>query len=112
MIREISSESTYQEAIHAKNAVLFKHSTSCPISSFAYMEVITFVRSHADVPVYIVKVIEQRDLSNRFAEHFGVRHASPQIIVIKDGQAVQNFSHHRITLGAIEDSCNVSPIIH
>ena len=112
MITEISIESAYQAVIQSHSAILFKHSTSCPTSAAAYREVRSFAEAHPDVQVFIVKVIEQRDLSNRFAEHFGVRHASPQIIVIKDGQAVQNFSHHRITLGAIEDSCNVSPIIH
>ena len=112
MITEISDESSYRQFTQSKNAVLFKHSTSCPLSSFAYKEVLSFTQMHPDVPVYMVKVIEERVFSNRLAEHFNVRHASPQIIVIRDGLAVQNFSHHRITSGAIENSCNVSPIIY
>jgi bacillithiol system protein YtxJ len=104
MITEISSESSYQEVIQAQNAILFKHSTSCPTSFSAYREVLLFTQSHPDAQVFIVKVIEQREYSNRLAEHFNVRHASPQIIMIEDGHAVTNLSHHRITCDAIENS--------
>ena len=104
MITEISIESAYQAVIQSHSAILFKHSTVCPTSAAAYREVRSFAEAHPDVQVFIVKVIEHRDLSNRFAEYFHIRHESPQIIVIKDGRAITNFSHHRITLDAIENS--------
>ena len=104
MITEIYNEAQFQAAIESKGAILFKHSTSCSASAGAYREVMSFAESHPEIPVYIIKVIEQRSFSNRFAEHFQIQHASPQIIVIRDGQAVQHYSHHRITCSAIENS--------
>jgi len=78
---------------------ILKHSTACPISAGAKGRVADFL---ADPPencpaVYLVKVIESRSVSNAIADRLGVRHQSPQLILVKDGQAVWDASHHRIT---------------
>ncbi|MBL7994325.1 bacillithiol system redox-active protein YtxJ [bacterium] len=104
MITDISGEEQFQTVIKSQSAILFKHSTSCSLSADAYREVRLFAASYPHIPVYIVRVIEHRGISNRFAEFFQVPHASPQIIVIKNGLAVQNYSHLRITQSAIEKS--------
>ncbi|MBL7959733.1 bacillithiol system redox-active protein YtxJ [bacterium] len=104
MITDISNEAHFQALIDSQNVILFKHSTSCSLSADAYREVRSFAESHPEVSVCMVKVIEHRDFSNRLAEHFQIRHASPQIIVIKNGLAVQNYSHRSITQREIENS--------
>ena len=74
--------------------ILFKHSTRCSISSMAKsrMERSTF----AGVPVFLVSLIEHRQLSNYIADTLGVEHQSPQAIVVKNGIAVFDESHTAI----------------
>ena len=45
---------------------------------------------------YFLDLLEYRDISNEIATRFGVYHQSPQMIVIKDGNAVFNASHSDI----------------
>lgn len=52
----------------------------------------------------MVKVIESRSLSLHLAQHFGIDHASPQVILIKDGKPVFDTSHNRITGKTIEEA--------
>ncbi len=63
----------------SKKAILFKHSTTCPISAAAYREVEKF-EQQSDAPIALVRVIEERPLSNAIAERFGVQHQSPQVL--------------------------------
>ena len=48
------------------------------------------------VTPYFLDLIAHRDISNAIADQFGVRHESPQLILIKDGKAVYNVSHSDI----------------
>ncbi len=82
---------------------LFKHSTTCPISSTAYHEVAGYAKGsdEASAPVYLVKVIESRPVSNAIADRTGVAHASPQLILIEGEKAVWNASHYKINRDAI-----------
>ncbi|GMW03250.1 MAG: hypothetical protein AMXMBFR84_43840 [Candidatus Hydrogenedentota bacterium] len=83
----------------AQNPIfLFKHSTACPISQAALHEVDRYSESRreSDPVVYMVRVIEERPVSNSIAERLDVLHKSPQIILVDDGKAVWNASHHGI----------------
>ena len=107
MITDITNEAQLQDVIHSTNAILFKHSTSCSLSDLAYREVRSFSESHPEIPVFVISVIERRAFSDRLAELFQVKHASPQILIIRDEHAVLNFSHQRITKSTIENSIGV-----
>lgn len=80
------------EASSEKPIVLFKHSTTCPISAGVYQEV-----SGADADINIVIVQKARNVSDAIAQKTGVRHESPQAIVIKDGKAIYHASHYDVT---------------
>ena len=80
--------------------VVLKHSTTCPISAAAYRE----FTSEALQNAYLVKVIEHRDVSNEIAKDLQVQHASPQVIVIKDGQATWQATHYNVTAKAIKEA--------
>ena len=85
---------------------IFKHSTACPVSASAKQRVDGVL---ADPPahcpaVYLVKVIESRAVSNAIADQVGVRHQSPQLILVKDGEAVWDASHHTITGAAMVEA--------
>ena len=76
--------------------VIFKHSTSCPISAAAYREMEKF-----DGEVSLVVVQTARDLSKELATITGIRHESPQVIVLRDGKAVWNASHYDVNARAV-----------
>lgn len=75
----------------------FKHSLTCPISSGVYQIV-----SGVDADVHLIVVQNARDLSNEIAAKTGVRHESPQAIIIKDGKAVYHASHYDVTAQEVE----------
>ena len=76
---------------------LFKHSLTCPISSGVF-EIVSGI----DADVYLVVVQHGRDISNEVAEKAGVRHESPQAIIIKDSKVVYHASHYDVTAQKIE----------
>jgi bacillithiol system protein YtxJ len=90
----------------AEVAVLFKHSKTCPVSWAARKEVQRFSASFPSVPVYTVTVQQQRQISNRIEDWTGIRHESPQIIVLRKGAVAYSASHEDVTvenlLGAIQ----------
>ncbi len=71
-----------------KNPVIvFKHSNACSISARAYREMEKLNGVH------IVEVQSARTISNEVADLTGVRHETPQVIILRDGKAVWNASH-------------------
>lgn len=84
--------------------LIFKHSTQCPISTQAYEEFTDFVEGVRGVMCGSVLVVENRRLSNAIAERFGVRHESPQALLIKDGRVVWHASHWSITSDSLADA--------
>jgi bacillithiol system protein YtxJ len=48
-----------------------------------------------------VRVIEERPVSLALAERVGVKHESPQAILIRDGRPLWHASHGAITAGAL-----------
>ena len=83
-----------QEAVLPQDCLVFKHSTTCPVSASAAREVRAL---ETDLPVYWINVREQRDLSNWVAAHYGVTHESPQLILIRAGKAQKVWSHSEVS---------------
>lgn len=81
---------------HDKPVVLFKHSTTCPISAGVYEEV---SRVNGDINLIIMQ--SARDISNAVAGKTGIRHESPQAIVLRGGEPVYHASHFDVTAEAI-----------
>lgn len=81
-------------------AVLFKHSRSCSLSSSAKAAVLEYRDAHPDAPIFMV-FAQQRELSRHVAEATGVPHASPQVIVLRNGDLVGSVSHHGITVESL-----------
>ncbi|WP_025689211.1 bacillithiol system redox-active protein YtxJ [Paenibacillus zanthoxyli] len=83
--------------------LLFKHSTTCPISAKAYEEFQSYLKDN-DTDAAIVLVIEDRPVSNKIAEDFGIKHESPQIFLLEDGEVRWNTSHWKITQSSIKEA--------
>jgi bacillithiol system protein YtxJ len=77
--------------------LIFKHSTQCSISGHVYQNFTDFAENTPELESAVVLVIENRRLSNAIAERFGIRHESPQALLIKDGRVVWHAAHWSIT---------------
>jgi bacillithiol system protein YtxJ len=78
-------------------AVVFKHSTTCPVSFYADRQMRAFMTSHPQVPVYRILVREERATSDRIADWTGIEHESPQVIVLRKGKVMASASHGEVT---------------
>ena len=77
--------------------IIYKHSTICSFSSMAKNQLAAKseeIQEKADINY--LGVIESRPLSKKVASDLGVRHESPQAIVVKDGKAVWDASHGEV----------------
>jgi len=79
-----------------KPVIVFKHSNACSISARAYREMEKF-----EGQVNILEVQSAREVSRELANLTGIRHETPQVIVLKDGKAVWNASHFDVTAGDV-----------
>jgi bacillithiol system protein YtxJ len=78
--------------------LLFKHSLTCPISLRAYNELISYLESaDPEVSYNLITVQIARPISNEIAARLGVRHETPQAILVRDGREIWNASHFAIT---------------
>ena len=86
------------EKSNEKPIVLFKHSLTCPISTDACNQMAIV---EGDVNIVIVQTA--RPISNAIAERTNIQHASPQMIVLRNGKPIFNASHYDITADKVED---------
>ena len=98
-VSDASSLERLFERSNAEPVLLFKHSNSCPISARAYGQM-----EGVGTPVSIVVVQQSRDLSREIEQRTGVRHETPQALVIRNGRAVWNASHFDITADVVEQA--------
>jgi bacillithiol system protein YtxJ len=86
-----------------KEVLLFKHSTTCPISANAYEQVqqASNTPEMDEIKIVMVHVIEDRPISNEIANRLQIAHESPQIFFIRQGQVIWYASHWNITKEAI-----------
>ncbi|MCU6712237.1 bacillithiol system redox-active protein YtxJ [Paenibacillus sp. J5C_2022] len=100
--KELTSLEQWSDAFESSGKrplVVFKHSTQCNVSADAYGVYSDHLQASpsADVDYLFVKVIESRPVSNRIAEDTGIKHASPQLLYIKNKEVVASTSHWHIT---------------
>ena len=82
--------------------LLFKHSRTCGISCEALDELHSHLAtSPAEATYRMITVQSHRRISDEASMRFGVRHETPQVLVLKDGEVVWNASHFRITAAAL-----------
>jgi bacillithiol system protein YtxJ len=80
--------------------VIFKHSTRCSISSMVLQRLERETQPDG-MDFYYLDLLLYRPVSNAIAEKFHVYHESPQIIVIRDGDAIYDESHLAIQMQEI-----------
>ena len=91
--------------------MLFKHSLICPISTAAFRQYQQFLeqRPADDGVIYgLVEIQNARDVSNEIASRTGVRHESPQALLLTGGEAVWHASHGSIRAEALAAAIDAS----
>jgi|SRR5690625_722269 len=102
---EIDDLNEVWETSSEKPVLLFKQSTTCPISAEAFAQFNQFLEQNEEnIAAYFVKVRETRPVSNQIADDLGIQHQSPQIFLVKNKEAVWNTSHNKITVDSITDA--------
>ena len=79
-----------------KTVVVFKHSNACSISARAYREM-----EKLDGQVNLLEIQAAPELSREVESLTGVRHESPQVILLRDGKAIWNASHFDVNVASV-----------
>ncbi|WP_106524696.1 bacillithiol system redox-active protein YtxJ [Taibaiella chishuiensis] len=88
---------TIIEKSAGKPQIIFKDSTTCGISAHAKSRLENgFAHIAGKADFYYLDLLALRPVSNLIAQELQVTHQSPQIIVVKNGQATYTSSHHAI----------------
>ena len=82
--------------------VIFKHSTSCSISSMA-LNRLERAETPSNVDFYYLDLLKLRNISQAITEKFDVHHESPQIIILKNGSCIYDESHYGISMADIAE---------
>ncbi|THD67989.1 bacillithiol system redox-active protein YtxJ [Robertkochia marina] len=93
-----------KEVSFEQPVMVYKHSTRCGISSMMLSRLERNYDLEQDaLRCYFLDLIKYRNLSEQLAEAFGVRHESPQVMLIRNGKAVYHASHGDIDLTTIKE---------
>jgi len=86
--------------------LLFKHSRYCGVSCEALDELQTHIetRGTGAVAYKMITVQTHRRVSDAASQRLGLRHETPQAILLRDGKVVWNASHFRITATQLDQA--------
>ncbi len=96
IIATLDDFSAILDKSQSETVALFKHSSTCDLSADAKREM-----EVVKIPVYELTVQTARPLSNHIESHFGIRHESPQVILIHQGKSIFDASHRNVTADCI-----------
>jgi bacillithiol system protein YtxJ len=97
-MKQLTSSQEVDSAISGETAILYKHSTRCPISAAAHSQMEQFLERNPGAPFYMVEVNECAQLSGYIEEIAGVEHQSPQLILFRNG--IPNWTTARFDISA------------
>ncbi|PRO65407.1 bacillithiol system redox-active protein YtxJ [Alkalicoccus urumqiensis] len=97
MMTIIDASSELDELLETSNRFfLMKHSLTCPVSADAMKEM-EQAEPELRTPVYVIHVQEFRGGCTKTADHYGVKHESPQVLLIDGGKVQNHTSHWHVT---------------
>ncbi len=107
-LKELSQLDKIEQESEDKYVAILKHSTRCGVSSMVLrmFESEYSIPDDAPVKLYFLDLISHREVSNEIENRFGVRHESPQLIIIKDAQVVHHASHQQVQAAKLEELIN------
>jgi bacillithiol system protein YtxJ len=91
--------------------LLFKHSYSCGASAEALDELLVHLAgTRTDARYAMVTVQTHREVSNAIAAKLGVRHETPQALLVHNSRVVWTASHFRVNAAALEKAFAQAPV--
>lgn len=97
-LTELSALDAVIAESNERPVLLFKHSRYCGVSAEALDELQSHIDSTpGDVAYRVITVQTHRPISDAISQRLGLRHETPQAILLRDGKIVWNASHFRIT---------------
>ena len=96
---------------HTRPLLVFKHSYTCGISAEALDELITHLgEENATVQYAMVTVQTHREVSNAVSTKLGIRHETPQALLVRHGRVIWSASHFRVNADSLSKAlrANVS----
>ena len=104
--KELSSIEQLEEAINNSNdfpIAIYKHSTRCGTSYLVKNRLERNWDSNQEDPIFFyVDVIGNRSVSNQIESLLSIRHESPQLIIISNGEVIHHASHMAISSNDIQ----------
>jgi len=105
-LKELTSPEQLDEVYDRSNQrpqLIFKHSLTCPVSTQAQNVVDTYLGGspQPEADYWLIAIQRSRPTSNALAERSGIRHESPQTILLREEKPVWNASHFSITEEAL-----------
>jgi bacillithiol system protein YtxJ len=96
-MKALDSQKYWEELLERSEdepVIIFKHSNSCGGSLSAFRELKTLENDEeVDSHIFIVIVQHAREISDDISEKLGLKHESPQVILIRKGKVVYNADH-------------------
>ena len=85
-----------EEESSQKTQIIFKHSTRCGISRMVMNQFVSAYNLDANLDLYYLDLLSNRNISDEIAAKFQVMHESPQLLVIRNGNTIAHASHGAI----------------
>jgi bacillithiol system protein YtxJ len=102
-LRQLSDLDQLLAGSATRPVLLFKHSYSCGTSAEALDQLIEHLEDERRLGIdyAVVTVQTHREVSNAISARLGVRHETPQVLLVRDGRVVWSASHFRVTADAV-----------
>ena len=82
----------------SESIFIFKHSTRCGISRIVKKQFEKLLlQNKNNIKVYYLDLLKYRNVSDAVSDVFQVKHESPQLLIIRNEEAVKHVSHYDIT---------------
>jgi|SRR5215831_4264791 len=96
-LANVPSLDDFVTQLNGSAGILFKHSSTCGVSSRAYGEM-----SQLNCAVGLVVVQHARQVSNEIENRWRVTHETPQVLIVQDGKVVWSASHFEVKARDVE----------
>lgn len=105
VLTDVTGLDTALALSYERPVVLFKHSTRCGISAHAkYRLENDWAFSQEELVFFYLDLIAYRPVSNQIADKLSIVHQSPQLILVRNGKAVYDTSHHSIQAASLREA--------
>lgn len=105
ILTQVAQLDPWFDRANPRAVMIFKHSLICPISAAAHGEFERFVRARAGRPgleLALIEIQNTRPISDAVATRTGVKHESPQALLVRGGEVLWHASHAAIKVSSLE----------